>query len=185
MTYFEQLHQNTAALHYDGTGRNGKRVIIDAAELEPGYYEIVVLSHTKKELAVSTTESLDEARRIYNSYYRDYVEQPAPLTGKYAKLRDDLREVHGIGLSAAAMVSDRGTCNLDSPSLSLPRWNVAKVEQACKEAGGDCFRAGYSKRYVICLPVPGQALKNETAAKAMTEALKNLGYDASTWYRID
>ena len=60
--------------------------------------------------------------------------EPKPLTGKYAKLRDDLIKAHAIALDAAAQVDDGGTCNLDAPSLLLPRWQSAKVKQACEEA---------------------------------------------------
>ena len=111
--------------------------------------------------------------------------EPKPLTGKYAKLRDDLIKAHAIALDAAAQVEDGGTCNFDAPSLLLPRWQSAKVKQACEEAGGDYFRWGYSKRYVICLRLPGQANKRETAAKSMTKALTAMGYDALTYYAID
>lgn len=111
--------------------------------------------------------------------------EPKPLTGKYAKLRDDLRKVYKIGKAAAAQVEGGGTCNLDAPSLLLPLWQSAKVKQACKEAGGDYFRWGFSNRYVICLRLPGQAYKRETAAEAMTKALADMGYDALTYCQID
>ena len=111
--------------------------------------------------------------------------EPKPLTGKYAKFRDDLRKVYKIGKAAAAQVEDGGTCNLDAPSLLLPLWQSAKVKQACKEAGGDYFRWGFSNRYVICLRLPGQAYKRETAAEAMTKALADMGYDALTYCQID
>lgn len=94
-------------------------------------------------------------------------------------------EADAIAFDAAAQVADGGTCNLDAPSLLLPRWQSAKVKQACEEAGGDYFRWGYSNRYVICLRLPGQANKRETAAEVMTKALADMGYDALTYCAID
>ena len=113
--------------------------------------------------------------------------EPKPLTGKYAKLRDDLRKVYEIGKAAAAQVEDCGTCNLDAPSIFLPRWQSAKIEQACKEAGCGCFewKCFNARRWVICFRVAGQAYKRETAAESMTKALIAMGYDALTYCAID
>ena len=112
--------------------------------------------------------------------------EPKPLTGKYAKLRDDLRKVYEIGKAAAAQVEDGGTCNLDAPSLMLPRWQSAKIKQACDEAGCGCFEwQCFNRRWVICFRIPGQAYKRETAAEAMTKALADMGYDALTYCAID
>lgn len=110
-----------------------------------------------------------------------------PLTGKYAKLRDDIRKAAQIGLEAAAQVEDSGTCNMDAAALSLPRWKEAFVEQACEEAGCGCFiwRPFGAKYFVICARIPGQALKQETAAEAMTAAFEEMGYDAVTYCQMD
>lgn len=112
--------------------------------------------------------------------------EPKPLTGKYAKLRDDLRKVYKIGKAAAAQVDDGGTCNFDAPSISLPRWQSAKVKQACKEAGCGCFEwKSFGRRWIISFRIAGQAYKRETAAEAMTKALAGMGYDALTYCAID
>lgn len=93
---------------------------------------------------------------------------------------------HEIGKAAAAQVEDGGTCNLDAPSLLLPRWQSAKIEQACKEAGCGCFEwTCFNRRWVICFHIPGQAYKRETAAEVMTKALADMGYDALTYCAID
>lgn len=171
----------------------GKPVILDTAMLAPGKYETILMSPNGcKEYAVSTRKTEAEALKDYDDIRAAHLPDkersekgPAPLTGKYAKLRDDLRKAHRIGLEAAAKVSDGGTCNLDSPAIKLTRWTRAKVEQACKEAGGGCFQWGHFGRYVICLPTPGQACKNEVAAEAMTKALTEMGYDAMTYCQMD
>ena len=170
--------------------KNGVHIIIDAAETAPDRFEVAALRTGGGELAIIDAYSLDEARSVYNRLYGRYVTpatkpEAKSLTGKYAKLRDDLRAAYKIGQEAAAQVEDTGTCNMDAPALRLTRWNKAKVEQACKEAGGGCFQWSYFKRFVVCFPIPGQAYKIETAAEAMTKALQKMGYDALTYCQMD
>lgn len=169
---------------------NNRRVILDACELTPGKYETMLLYPNGHEIAYRTARTEADAIADFDELLTAYPADtkpaaPKPLTGKYAKLRDDLIKAHAIALDAAAQVDDGGTCNLDAPSLLLPRWQSAKVKQACKEAGGDYFRWSCSNRYVICLRLPGQAYKRETAAEAMTKALSDMGYDALTYCAID
>jgi hypothetical protein len=169
---------------------NGRRVILDTCELAPGKYETMLLYPNGHEIACRTARTEADALADFDELLTAYPADtkpaaPKPLTGKYAKLRDDLIKAHAVALDAAAQVEDGGTCNLDAPSLLLPRWQSAKVKQACEEAGGDYFRWGYSNRYVICLRLPGQAYKRETAAEAMTKALTAMGYDALTYCAID
>lgn len=169
---------------------NGRRVILDTCELAPGKYETMLLYPNGHEIDCRTARTEADAIADFDKLLTAYPADtkpaaPKPLTGKYAKLRDDLIKAHAIALDAAAQVEDGGTCNFDAPSLLLPRWQSAKVKQACEEAGGDYFRWGYSKRYVICLRLPGQANKRETAAKSMTKALTAMGYDALTYCAID
>ena len=112
---------------------NGSRVILDTCELAPGKYETMLLYPNGHEIACRTarTES-GRNRRLFDELLTAYPADtkpaaPKPLTGKYAKLRDDLREV--VARSAKPQphkLSDGGTCNLDAPSLLLPRWQSAK-----------------------------------------------------------
>ncbi len=106
------------------------------------------------------------------------------LTGKYAKLRDDLIKARESGLKRAAVSDDGGTCNFDSPAIKLPRWQVAKVKQAAAEAGCGCF-VWFSGVYVFVLRCDGQANKVTAAAEAAEKALKNAGYDAFVYYQAD
>ena len=121
----------------------GKQIIIDLCEI-PGGYEAMVLN-------ARTGETLDEYRcknfeTAVNAFYQMIEKFPpccnkkssvATLTGKYAKLRDDLRKALDAGRQAEQQnPEDGGTCNFDAASISLPRWNRAKVEQAAKEAYG-------------------------------------------------
>lgn len=190
MTAYERYHQNTAGLHYKGLDNLGKPIVLDAAETSPGRFEVAALRPSGDELSSVIVQSLEEAKRVYERLYAHYIanateQAPAPLTGKYAKLRDDLRAVYQIGIAAAEKVDDGGTCNLDAPALHLPRWNRNKIEQACAEAGCGCFRWDFVGSYVICFRIPGQARKREVAAEAMTQALAGIGYDAITYCQMD
>ena len=162
---------------------NNRRVILDTCELAPGKYETMLLYPNGHEIACRTARTESDAIADFDELLTAYpaTNKPAaskPLTGKYAKLRDDLRKVYEIGKAAAAQV--------DAPSLLLPRWQSAKIEQACKEAGCGCFeRKCFNRRWVICFHIPGQAYKRETAAEVMTKALADMGYDALTYCAID
>lgn len=192
MNNYETTHQNTADLHYEGEDFNGLPIIVDASELSPGYFEIMALRPGGAELDSKCAATQEAAAKAYHAMVKRFttkkkVNAPKPLTGQYAKLRDDLRTVHQIGLDAAAKADDGGTSNHDAPALHLPTWKRALVEQACKEAGGGCFfwRCFGANMCVVCLPTPGQAHKRETAAEAMTKALSNLGYDALCYQQMD
>ena len=170
---------------------NGRRAILDTCELALNHYETMLLSSSGHEITSRTARTEADAIADFDELLTAYPADtkpaaPKPLTGKYAKLRDDLRKVYEIGKAAAAHVEDGGTCNFDAPSISLPRWQSAKVKQACKESGCGCFEwKSFGRRWVISFRIAGQAYKRETAAEAMTKALATMGYDALTYCAID
>lgn len=170
---------------------NGRRAILDTCELALNHYETMPLSPSGHEITSRTARTEADAIADFDELLTAYPADtkpaaPKPLTGKYAKLRDDLIKAHAIALDAAAQVEDGGTCNFDAPSISLPRWQSAKVKQACEEAGCGCFEWKiFGRRWVISFRIAGQAYKRETAAEAMTKALADMGYDALTYCAID
>lgn len=111
----------------------------------------------------------------------------APLTGKYAKLRDDIR----AALEAtewAEQTEDGGTCNLDAPVLSLPRWNESLVKRAAAEAGGFAYKWRMGRMtmgWIISPRSSGQANRRSRKAEAMREELEKRGYDAFMYYAMD
>ena len=114
-----------------------------------------------------------------------YPESDA-LKGKYAKLRDDLI----IALAAAKEADaseDGGTCNHDAPSICLPRWIEAKVEQAAREAGTSCFKWGLfgGARYVFNPMSSGQGNRRCRASEAMCKALESAGYQVTEYCAMD
>lgn len=173
----------------------GRRVILDAARLGDKIEVMLMTEGGGTEYACEVVnteaEALEAFARIRSAHIPDnerpQPSAPAPLTGKYAKLRDDLLAVYKIGLEAANKTDDGGTCNHDAPALFLPRWNNAKLEQACREAGCGCFkwRLFGTAMTVISFRTPGQANKRADAAEAMTKALKEMGYDAYLYCQAD
>lgn len=168
-----------------------KRIVIDIADFShngmPCYEVMKMDARTGEELDGIRVFDLTVAENVYNRMVKEYTETVPPLTGKYAKLRDDLVTALAAASSAAASVEDTGTCNLDAASLLLPRWNEKLVRQAAKEAGTSAFSwsAFGGRRFVFTPPSVGQALKNEVAAEAMTKALSELGYNAFCYQQMD
>ena len=67
MTYYEQIHQRTAHLHFTGKDYNGRRIIIDAAEIATNLFEVVAIRPNGDEVEEHTTDSLKNAEAIYNA----------------------------------------------------------------------------------------------------------------------
>ena len=180
---------------------NGKRIVVDIAKFPSyahpeGVYEVMAYNKANgKELAMLRTPILDEAVAAYEMMMEDYPadEQrepnaPPPLTGKYAKLRDDLKRALQIGRDAEhANPEDGGTCNFDASSIRLTRWNSAKIEQAAKEAGTSCFKWDMygGSRYVFSPDSHAQGNARSRNAEAMTKALREAGYDAMDYCQMD
>lgn len=118
-------------------------------------------------------------------------QQQKPLTGKYAKLRNDIKAALEAGRAAEAQElqrnGDSGTCNFDSPVLILPRWSAEKVKQAAKEAGTFTYKwASFSPASWVIVPDSHcQAEPRSTNAKAMRDCFRALGYDAFMYRQMD
>lgn len=168
---------------------NGKQILIDLAMFPDGSaFEVAVLDcRTSEEYDIREFSQLGDAIAYYNRMLGEYpADQPKtaclpPLTGKYARLRDDLRAAWENTPNSA---EDGGTCNMDCPVLYLPRWTRSKVEQAGKEAGIPVhfWRSGC---YHIGVASACQGDARTAKAEAMSAHLKAAGYDTSVWYCID
>lgn len=167
----------------------GRPVTLDAAELEPGHYEIMLLTDDGKSLSETTARTEDAALcefRWIRSSHRPDAETPK-LTGKYLLLRDHLLAAHQAAEEASQRVEDTGTCNFDSPALDLPRWRVSLVEEAARQAGVGCFTWSCfgHKLFVFPMHTPGQARKREVAQESAMAVLRALGYDTYGYYQMD
>ena len=109
-----------------------------------------------------------------------------PLTGKYAKLRDDLKAALEVG-KAAQTGEDGGTCNFDATSIFLPRWNTALVERAAKEAGTSCFKWDFGRAGKFVFEPISRAQGNDRSrnAEAVTAYMKSLGYETFDYCQMD
>ena len=108
------------------------------------------------------------------------------LKGRYKKLAEDLKEAKAYGMDHAGD-DDGGTCNFDSATLYLPRWNKEKVEIAAKTAGVGCsVWTSFTKCcFIFSIPGVGQGFRRTKAAEAMHDFLEERGYDAGMYYQMD
>lgn len=164
---------------------NGEAAILSTAELAPGLYETMLATPdfgTEYKVLRNSTEegALADFKHLRKTYH------VAPLSGKYAKLAEDLRKAAAVGRAAAELSDDGGTCNFDAASLHLDGWIRAKVEQAAREAGVGCFvwNLWGSKSYVFPI-ASGQGNARTAGAEAMSKHLKSAGYAASVYYQMD
>jgi len=169
---------------------NRKKVILDTCELRPGYFETMLMLRNGTEIVsmVCSDEktALNDFANIRQTYQPD-AEIPV-LSGKYAKLRDDLRKAADAARLAAGPAEDGGTCNFDSAALSLPRWRDALVREAAKQAGCTCSDwTLYGHKHYVFYPfgIAGQANRRSRAAEAMTRALAGMGYEAMDYCQAD
>lgn len=173
--------------HYE-TRYNGRKIIIDTAQLPGGQYETMVMYSNGDELSSHTTPDPDKAADAFAAAVELYerMEDARPLVGKYAALADALTAAVGAA-KAHLFDDDGGTCNFDAPALYLPHWSGHEIERAARAAGLRCFTwsLGKKKRYVFSVPVPGQGNRRSNAAEAMTAALEAAGYDALTYCQMD
>lgn len=163
-------------------------LIIDIAIVNDEY-EVIAMREDGDELDIATFSNKNDAIKCFNQFIAKYPEDTKKLSGKYAKLRDDLRTALEAGRQAQKQnPEDGGSCNFDSASINLPRWRSALVEQAAAEAGTRCFDWSLfgSRRYVF-IPDHGGAQGNARSrnAEAMTAALRSMGYDAMDYSQMD
>jgi len=169
----------------------GKPIIIDLARL-PGLagpiFEVMAMTERGHELECTRHFDFQSAEASYKRMLMEYPESCAPLFGKYAKLRDDLRVAIQKGQMAEfSDPEDGGTCNHDAPSLILPRWDSVKVAQAAQEAGTRCFpwKLFGSRRFVFAPNTRAQGNARVRNAEAMCESLSKAGYDCVMYCQMD
>lgn len=173
---------------------HGHTIIVDACEhpAKPDWYEVMAMYEDGLDIESCDAETYEDAKQIFRSMLRKYPEGEKPLTGKWAKLRDDLIIALAAGRTAekdcfAREGWDGGTCNLDCAWIKFPpRTRTALVEQAAREAGTNCFRWGYKNQNFVFTPdTRAQGNPRAENAEAMAKALRELGYDAGEYCQMD
>ena len=104
------IHASTAHLHFQGIDTAARPIVIDAAELSPGKFEIMAMRPDGREIECQTTYTLDEAEAVYAAMLAHHTQPappPRPLSGKYAALRDARsRNAEAMTRALAAMGYD-------------------------------------------------------------------------------
>lgn len=165
---------------------DGKPAVLSAAEIAPGEFEVMLASPDFGTEYACTRAVTEEDALAGFKYLRKKYHVPE-LSGKYAKLRDDLKAAAEQAREVAKNTDDGGTCNFDSATLYLKGWNRNKVEQAARAAGVGFFvwNLWGSKSFVFPIRGVGQGNANTATAEAMREALAGMGYDAGMYCQID
>lgn len=81
---------------------------------------------------------------------------------------------------------DGGTCNLDTPTIKVPRVREAVMHEAAERAGISVSKINwFGVRYFVHVPMNGQAWRREKMADAASQSLKESGLDELQWQQCD
>lgn len=83
--------------------------------------------------------------------------------------------------------ADGGSCNFDSPVLTLPGARAATVAKIAKEAGVELSETTWlgKRRWFVRTTTNGQANRRSRMAEAACRVLRNAGLDAMMFYHAD
>ena len=82
-------------------------------------------------------------------------------------------------------IDDGGTCNFDSPTLSLPsEWTKMMLDVAFMNTGMNYTKIG-KETILISGFLEGQGFRRTAMAEAFSEALNKLGYVSRVYYQMD
>lgn len=165
------------------------RVIVDICEMY-GKYEIMAMYAGGEEINCNRKKTLSAAVTMWREMCKHYLPTtPTPLSGKYAKLRDDIKAALEAGKAVEAEnPEDGGTCNFDAPAIKLPRWSAEKVKQAAKEAGTSAMDWDLwgERRFVIFPNSKAQANARSRNAEAMEYYLRRIcRYNCTLYCQAD
>lgn len=178
-------------IEHDEYRRHGKRIIIDTALIGSDYETMVMYSggEVLEEAHNSNEAAALKAHADFITKYildEDGILPHIPLSGKYLRLVDDLKEA-AKAAKAFWNYDDGGTSNMDCMMMELPRYEEIRVKAAAKQAGLTAFAGRLSKHkcYRFSVPCGGQGYRRTKQAEAMANIMNSRGYDACVWYQID
>ena len=172
-------------------GRGKNRLIVSAAQLAPGLYEVATLRPSGAELELVRTASEPEARAVYAQMQQRFgpVAEKASETPAMRQLIAALiRAADAARIAADADGGeDGGTCNFDSPALELPRWREADIQYCARRAGTSAFswRIFGKRLWVFGVPLGGQGNRRSRQAEAMVQSLTADGFTACEYCQMD
>ena len=107
------------------------------------------------------------------------------MSTDYGKLTANLIKAR-VAAEKAAEGEDGGTASLDTMTISLPNARENKVIEAVEKAGLSCSKIEWlGPRYFIYPPKCGQGNSRNRAVEAMTQVMRETGYDVLVYYKID
>ena len=83
MSFYETTHARTSGLHYTGPNYYGRPIIIDAAELSPGHFEIMAMWEDGNEVETVTADTPEQAQAEYARMLAYHTTGKAP--GMYTR----------------------------------------------------------------------------------------------------
>lgn len=107
--------------------------------------------------------------------------------------KEQLRQAICEAQSAAMAHKDHpdgGTCNFDTPVITLPEGIKPKDAQDIKDADGrpmleKCGSRFWKGWWYVNVPLYGQADRRTKMAEAASESLEKAGINASVYYQMD
>jgi hypothetical protein len=99
----------------------------------------------------------------------------------------DLNDARLVGEAAARETQDGGTMSSDEVHVAVGKTCVIKRRTKSWDAvcGGYYVRSGMWRGYLISPAGSGVASARLASAEAMAKALRDRGWDASVFYRMD
>ena len=195
----------------NGTMRNyikydGREILIDTAVIGGGpgcmttYETMAMYTDNSMDIDCARTHDFKEAKRNHEHMVEKWqgaedfrvkelerAKKKITLSGKYAKLRDDLIAAYAE-TEHLEQTEDGGTCNFDSPVLNLERWNAKQIERAAEEAGGSAWQwksGRYVMGWVFSPRSSGQGNRRTRRAEAIAKAMETKGYSVGMYYQMD
>jgi len=165
---------------------HGINLLVDAAVVGKRY-EIMAFDDHGTDYDCVIVKTLDEVEDAFWRMVRKFSYEPAVLTGRYAKLRDDLKDALEVGKAVEDSAGkDYGTCNFDGTGVYLIRWNHDLVRQAAKEAGTYAHGWEIGSGWWVFSPVThSQGNPRTMNAEAVTASMGNKGYKVLGYYQMD
>lgn len=108
------------------------------------------------------------------------------LSGKYAKLCEAFKAAYAAA-EEHKNDDDGGTSNFDKTWIHLRACEELRVAAAAKQAGLQVYKGRFQRVmvYFVEPPFGGQGFRRTNQTEAMCRVMKELGYDAGMYYRMD
>jgi hypothetical protein len=170
-------------------GKKNKRIIdmclfpVNSCLGKAGEYEVMYMTGECETLDEYHTFDWGEACGAYARMVRTYCPQ------SWKNLIESLKAAKTI--AKAATCDDGGTCNFDSPALSIPEgMKYEHVKACCAAAGVRCFDwkplgTGPKLAVLSSCAGNGQGNRRTKGAEAACKFLNERGYNCGMYYQMD